>query len=224
MSRRLISLGLACLIAFAPGPAWGALGFGDIVFDPTNYVENLATAVSTAATLTEAIQITENTLLNIASLEEVILIGSPYMAELEELWAEAEGVLRAMQRVADNFEALFGTDNLPVTAYAYHLRRSEIFEYKRDAAWYATRVQQLIGSTIQLIDRIGRLLRSIPALVGGKQATLTAVQAQLDTVRQLQQSEVRQAALDHLKVIESMDEASAIESLKRINEDTFKNW
>jgi conjugal transfer/entry exclusion protein len=184
----------------------------------------LATAVSTAATLTEAIQITENTLLNIASLEEVILIGSTYTDELAELAAEAEGVVRDMQRVADQFARLFGTESLPVTAYLYDIRRSEIFEYKNTAAENVQRLQLLIRSTVRLLERIVRFINSIGALVGGKQATLTVLQAQLEAVQTLQRSDVRQAALDHLRVIQIMDEASSIQSLKLINQDAWKNW
>jgi conjugal transfer/entry exclusion protein len=224
MSRLRISVCLTLLVTMMPGSGWGAFGVGDIVFDPTNYIENLATAINTADTLIEAIEISEHTLLNIMSLEEVIIASGSYMSELAALWVEAEGVLRSMQRVSDQFDRLFGTGSLPLTAYAYSLRRSEIYQYRNTAAQSALRVQMLINSTVNLIDRILRFINSIAALVGGKQATLTVLQAQLETVHILQRSDVRQAALDHLKVIESMDEGSSIESLKLINDDAWKNW
>jgi conjugal transfer/entry exclusion protein len=224
MRQRRISVWLACLVALTPTVGWGALGIGDIVFDPTNYVENLATAIATADTLLEAIDINENTWLNIVSLNEVILTASSYTDEFAELAAEAEAVARSMQQVADNFSRLFGTESLPVTAFLYDIRRSEVYGYKYTAADHARRLQLLITSTIRLFERVIRFIDSIAVLVGGKQATLTVLQTQLEAVQALQRSEMRQAALDHLTVIDRLDEGSSIESLKRINQDAWRNW
>ena len=221
--RRCACLVICAMLLWA-SVSEALFGAGDVVFDPTNYVENLATAISTAGTLEEAILITQNTLLNIESLNELIISSSSFASELETLWQETQGLVSAMQRLSNQFETLFSTEHLPLTAYWYSVRRTEIYQYKKEAGWYANRVQLLIGSIVKVFERLGRWIRSIPGLVGNKQAQLTTLQTQMDIVRRLEQSEVRQAALDHLQVIDALDQGSAIESLKAINEDAWKNW
>lgn len=224
MRTQLINLGLTCLIVLAPSLAWGQFGIGELVYDPTNWLENSITAASTAETLLEAIDINLNTALNIASLEEIILQRSAYLEELAALGEEAVAIGIALQRVSSQFGALFGTESLPVTMFLYELRRSEIYGYKTEASEVVYRVLRFVSSTVALVERVVRFIGSIGGLVGGKQATLTVLQAQLETLQAVQRMDIRQIAMDNFKVIDRMDDASAIESLRLINKDAWKNW
>lgn len=48
MRKKLAALLMTGAIAFAPmQPAYALFGFGDIVFDPSNYAENVLTAART---------------------------------------------------------------------------------------------------------------------------------------------------------------------------------
>lgn len=219
---QLINVILGVLLV--PRLAWALFGIGDIVFDPTNYAENFVTAMESAKTTLEAIEISQHTLDNIASLEHVVLQEGGYLDDLMGLATEAEALLRDIQHLSDQFAYLFGTETLPINSELYALRRSEVYGYRYQAADTARRVQQLVRTTMRVISRGIRLVHSIPVLIGGKQATLSVLQAQLETVSTLQRSALHQAAMAELQMIEQLDDASATESLRRINEDVWSSW
>lgn len=54
-TRQVIALMMIGLVLW-PMTSWAAFGFGDVVWDPTNYVQNLAAALNTAQTVQKQVQ------------------------------------------------------------------------------------------------------------------------------------------------------------------------
>lgn len=83
-------LGMVCLVGLFQRNS-AAVGFGEIVFDPTNYAENLATAISTFTTMEKTIEILKWTLEDLKTLETL-----PAIAQVT--W-RLEGIMRLLTQM-----------------------------------------------------------------------------------------------------------------------------
>lgn len=102
MRKKLAALLMTGAIAFAPmQPAHALFGFGDIVFDPSNYAENVLTAARTLEQINNQIQQLQNEaqmLINQARN----LASLPYssLAQLQATIARTQNLLSEAQNIA----------------------------------------------------------------------------------------------------------------------------
>lgn len=129
---------LSMPMAFAGGGGAG----GEIVFDPTNYIENTVTALKTAQSVINEAQMVQNQLMQIKN-EAINLKNIP-----DQTWRDATGDLQNLANDVRQGQALaYSMDNLD-----QRYRQMYPTYDKYDATNYSKQYEQWSGSTQDIID------------------------------------------------------------------------
>jgi len=150
------------------------LGVGDIVFDPTNYVENVIQAYNTAEQLAQeaeqiAHQITqitnqvkqiENQARNLAHLDYSSLDDMTYaLNKLDGVINQAEGLGFHLSQMNDQFDELYPEiGNSPESAQIYSQKYTTWLEQTRSSINNALLAQGLVENNSEDRDRLTRLI------------------------------------------------------------------
>lgn len=117
MRKKLAALLMTGAIAFAPmQPAYALFGFGDIVFDPSNYAENVLTAARTLEQINNQIQQLQNEAQmlinqarNLASLPYSSLTQlQATIARTQDLLSEAQNIAYQVSEIETAFNEQYG--------------------------------------------------------------------------------------------------------------------
>lgn len=142
---RAISTLLILSVVLAPAPATAIFGVGDIVFDPTNFVNTLETAVR----LLKMVGIAQSQLAmmeaNLARLEDLIdMLNDPDLENLRKLEAiseNAEGLAYVVNALETSFKNLYPDFTSPVDAKAFDEMQRQWLTQTRESLRKAMEVQ-----------------------------------------------------------------------------------
>jgi len=115
-------------------------------------------------------------------------------------------------------------DGLADTSAAYRLRRTEVTRNILDSYHYAMKTQNLLGNTVRVVSRMLAFVNHVRGFLGNLQGLQQANEALQEQSRILTQANLQRAAFERAESIKAADEVSAIESLRRINDDVWSNW
>ena len=136
---------VATSMLLAPGSAFAIFGVGDIVFDPTNFVNTLETAVR----LLKMVGIAQNQLAmmeaNLARLEDLIeMLNDPDLENLKKLEAiseNAEGLAYVVDALEASFKNLYPDYTSPVDVKAFEEMQRKWLTQTRESIRKAMAVQ-----------------------------------------------------------------------------------
>jgi len=142
---KIITALLVAAMVLAPMPAAAIFGVGDIVFDPTNFVNTLETAVR----LLKMVGIAQNQLAmmeaNLARLEDLIeMLNDPDLENLKKLEAiseNAEGLAYVVNTLEESFKTLYPDYTSPVDTQAFDEMQRRWLAQTRESIRKAMAVQ-----------------------------------------------------------------------------------
>lgn len=222
--KKLRSLALTAAIipmVFA-APAHAIFGFGDIVLDPTNLIQNALTATRTLQQVTDQAQMLRNQITQMTRLG--IYVGDDFertLSELNRLTHQARGLTYRIDEIERVFELHFPD------AYAdwSKTEQAQIADAQQEAAIMAFR--DSIQMQAQITNAIEQDSRQLGVLMNASQASageLSAVQAgnQIEalTAKQTMQMQTLMAAQYRA---ESIDRSRAlyVEQMGAARHDAF---
>ncbi|HSX82586.1 MAG TPA: hypothetical protein VLQ80_28995, partial [Candidatus Saccharimonadia bacterium] len=120
--------------------------------------------------------------------------------------------------------ALFGLDNAPRTPNALQQRVNEIKALIFEARVYATRVQSLITTLGRALGHLSKLVSLVGIVTGNHSANQVIIQ-QLSLANQtLVTSTASQMAAQRADTLQQMSRELVIESLNRMEADSWASW
>ena len=169
----------AALSSVIVTPAYALFGFGDIVFDPSNYAENIVQAARALEQINNQIQSLQNEAQmlinqarNLASLPYSSLQQlQQSVARTQQLLAEAQGIAFDVQQVDQIFEEQYGSIDLSQTDQQLVDQARGRWENTVGALQDAMRVQAGV------VGNIDTQRAELSALVGASQTATGALQA-----------------------------------------------
>lgn len=231
MGRRIIPLLVAGSIAFAAtGPAEAVFGFGDIVIDPTNLVQNILTATHTLEQINNQIEQLQNEaemLLNQAedlksldynSIEHLKRV----LERIETLMREADEITYEVETSERRYEEHFPDSYKDLTNQEIVERATDQWVISRSAFRNAIKVQSGIVSSI---SDSRETLTELVSESQGASGNLSAVQAgnQLIALSVEQQMQMQQLMASHYRMV-ALEEArrAALEAQARERHQRFR--
>ncbi|WP_137392511.1 P-type conjugative transfer protein TrbJ [Rhodoligotrophos defluvii] len=226
MKRQLGAACLAVCFAFLPiQPARALFGAGDVVFDPSNYSQNVLQAARALQQITNQIRSLQNEVLmlqNMAKHLERLDYSSLHAIEMalrrvNLLMARAEGIAFEIDRTEQEFARLYPKD------YAATVTTDELsrdararWEHSMDALRQTMLVQaQVVQNVNADTGELARLVTASEAAIGSLQAQQATNQlVALSTKQQLQAQELvaaqyRAEALERARATAAQEQARA---------------
>ncbi|MCH8178909.1 MAG: P-type conjugative transfer protein TrbJ [Proteobacteria bacterium] len=180
-AHNLAALTTACVLAFGIAqPAHALFGVGDIVFDPTNLVQNTLTAVRTLEQINNQIrqlqneaQMLINQARNLASLPSSV-VGQlrANLATTQRLIAQAKGMAYDVANMDQMFQRLY-PEQYSATVSGNQMYRDAQERWKNTLTGLQTTMQMQAQASQNLSDDEGVLAD----LVGKSQSAVGALQA-----------------------------------------------
>jgi len=183
--KKIILSALLFLLLF-PETGKAILGVGDIVFDPTNYIENLMQAYNTAEQIAQqaqqiAHQVTqitnqvrqiENQVHDLAHLDYSSLDDMRgALSRLDSVINQAEGLGFRLSHMNNQFDQLYPEiGNSPDSAQAYSEQYTQWLEQTRSSINNALVAQGLVESNLDDKNRLSRLIEESQGAEGNLQA------------------------------------------------------
>ncbi|MFZ5610300.1 MAG: P-type conjugative transfer protein TrbJ [Pseudomonadota bacterium] len=180
MRKKLAALLMTGAIAFAPmQPAHALLGFGDIVFDPSNYAENVLTAARTLEQINNQIQQLQNEAQmlinqarNLASLRYSSLAQlQATIARTQDLLNEAQNIAYQVSEIETAFNEQYG-EAAASGDFADMIASAEA-RWHNSVASYEDALKVQAG----VVDNIERTRSELSNLVAQSQGATGALQA-----------------------------------------------
>ncbi len=223
MRRKIYALTLSLFVALAPlRPAYAIFGFGDIVFDPSNYAQNLLTAARTLQQINNQIRQLQNEaqmLINQANN----LANLPYSAsaqiqarlyQIQTLIRSAEGIAFTIAQTEAAFAAYYPENyetfsNLEMVTHA-RVR----WEQTRHALHDALVMHAQIANVVEAdTATLGTLMSESQSAVGNLQVTQAGNQLVALNVKQglqtqqLLAAQYRAEAIDRARTVAIEEQA-----------------
>src|SRR5262245_51770245 len=170
--KRMIGVLVAALWCGASSTAQAQFGIGDVVYDPTNWIQNLETAIQTTETAINTAEIIANQVLDLTAHEAWRLGAGTWVADLQQIQAlvlQAEGLAWDVARLNAQITSLFGLESAPMTSLEFRERQAEIRGYLYQSWSYAMRTQTLIQTLLATVEHILGIYESLTGLIGNKQ-------------------------------------------------------
>jgi conjugal transfer/entry exclusion protein len=213
--KRVLGLSVfVLLLARLPAHAQGIP-----VFDATNLLQNVVTAVQT-------VFIVANQVLELTGLDEIVL-GDEFSGDLEQISTiaqEAQGLSYDVASLQAQITVLFDLGTAPASTGALQERLTAIRQVVFESYVYALRTQTLLRTSISAINHLTRLVSAIEGFVGNMQGNQTMAQLQGNLNKTLTQLEVQTAAYQRAQSVERLSEALTLESINRINEALMEDY
>ncbi len=216
--RLLITAGVAVLaIACASLPAEAQFGFGGVVFDPTNYAQNLLTAERELQQVNNEIQSLENQATSLVN-QARNLASLPYssLASLDQSITQTEQLLTGAQRIAYDVSTIDQafTQNYPTSYPAgtpqAQLSADALTRWQNALAAFQDAMRVQAGA----VQNLDSTRSQINALVGSSQSASGALQA-VQSGNQLAALQTKQLA-DLTAVMAAIARAQSLDSARTI--------
>ncbi|WP_338446968.1 P-type conjugative transfer protein TrbJ [Pelagerythrobacter marensis] len=193
MRKKLAALMMTGAIAFAPvQPAHALFGFGDIVFDPSNYAENVLTAARTLEQINNQIkqlqneaQMLINQARNLASLPHSSLTQlQNTIAHTQDLLNEAQNIAYQVSEIETAFNEQYGEaaangDFADMIANAEARWRTSVAGYEDALKVQAGVVDNIEGTRAELSNLVSQSQGATGALQAAQAGNqLLALQSQ----------------------------------------------
>ena len=208
-----------------PNPSEAVLGVGDAVYDYAVHFESITTAIMTTQTVV-------NQILDLTPVDELIADQSTPMELLGFLVNIAchppSGRFSLSFRILDicsAFDRLYpAADRVPETSFEYVLWQQEKEEQTRQSAATAMRTQALIEMLGRDSESLAGLLRQVLSVIGNLQGVQVhhQIAAQHNTLAI--RAQLMNATFQRAMTTKLADEATSIESLRRINANIWSTW
>ena len=209
--RRKAALVLAAALALGTTmPAQAFLGGGRIVFDPSNYSQNVLTAARTLEQINNQIKQLQNQARNLASLDFSAL-GElrAALAATNELIRQAQGLAFDVAHMESEFRRLYPKEYAAtVSGQQMALDARERWQQSLEALRTATQVQS------QAVRNFASDERTLTDLVNRSQSAVGALQA-MQATNQLLALQSRQAMQAQQLQI-TQDRAAALEQARQV--------
>lgn len=225
MRRKLFAACLAASLALSPLQSAHALfGVGDVVFDPTNYAENLLTATRTLTVINQQVQQLANEaqmLVNMAKHLERLDYSSAVqvrtaLSQINLLMQRAEGLVYNVTEIEQEYARLYPEDFAALSNDDLLRDARQRWDYSRKAFAHALTVQaevvnavQADGLTLdQLIAQSQGAVGSLQATQAGNQLVALAAKQQIQT-QELLAAQYRAEAIERARQIAAEEAAKA---------------
>jgi P-type conjugative transfer protein TrbJ len=206
------SLGIALLIPSTPAKAL-------VVFDPSNYAQNLLTAARALNQINNQIKSLQNDALMLGNMtKNLSKIDFPQLkqiseslAQIEQLMGEAQAIGFRVGRVDEQFRAMFPSGFDDKAAAATHLAEAHA---RLDAAMGAFRQTMIVqGKVVENVESDGKLLADLVAKSQDAEGALQVAQAtnQLLALTAKQQFQI-QAMMAAQYRAESLEKSRRVQS------------
>ncbi|GAO21471.1 conjugal transfer protein TrbJ [Alicycliphilus sp. B1] len=209
--RRKAALAIAAALALGTAmPAQAFLGGGRIVFDPSNYSQNVLTAARTLEQINNQIKQLQNQARNLASLDFSAL-GElrAALAATNELIRQAQGLAFDVAHMESEFRRLYPKEYAAaVSGRQMALDARERWQQSLEALRTATQVQS------QAVRNFAADERTLTDLVNRSQSAVGALQA-MQATNQLLALQSRQAMQAQQLQI-TQDRAAALEQARQV--------
>jgi len=214
--KKFLILSVAALMTLSAVPQAHALfGIGDVVFDPSNYAQNVLTAAHTLTQIQNQIQMLANEaqmLINEAKNLEHLNFSTlgrirASIATIQRLFAQAQGIAFDLQRMQQQFDQLYPAAYGPdVTVDQMSADAHVRWQRARDAVDTAMQLQSQAKANFDddeaVLSDLVNQSQSVDGIVQAVQATnqLLALQArQQIQAQQLQITQGRAADLEQAR-------------------------
>lgn len=226
MRRKLCIVCLAACVALSPlRPAQALFGAGDVVFDPTNYSQNLLQAVRALEQINHQIKGLQNQVLMLQNMAKNLerldysSVGSIESAlrSINLLMGNAQGIAFQVDATEQEFARLYPKEYAATVASDTLARDArERWEHSRDALRHTMVVQAQVVRNVEVdSDELARLVAESDTAVGNLQAQQAANQLiALSTKQQLQTqgmiaAQYRAEALERARATAAQEQARA---------------
>jgi P-type conjugative transfer protein TrbJ len=235
--KHLLVILLFVLFLVFPRTGKAVLGVGDIVFDPTNYVENVMQAYNTAEQLAKeaeqiAHQITqitnqvtqiENQALNLAHLNYTSLDDvESALNRLDSVINQAEGLGFRLSQMNDQIDDLYPEiGDSPESAQAYSQKYTTWLEQTRSSINNALVAQGLVENNSEDRDRLTRLIDESQGAEGNLQVMQASNQISALLVQKTMELQTIVAANGQAAASRFAQETASEDYSKAWNENFF---
>ena len=233
MRKKLAALLMTGAIAFAPmQPAHALFGFGDIVFDPSNYAENVLTAARTLEQINNQIQQLQNEAQmlinqarNLASLPYSSLAQlQATIARTQHLLSEAQNIAYQVSEIETAFNEQYG-EAAAAGDFGTMIASAEA-RWHNSVAGYedALKVQAgVVGNIERTRSELSNLVAQSQGATGALQATQAGNQLLALQSQQMTDLTAAVAAQNRAQALDAARRASA-EAQARENLNRFLDY
>ena len=196
-----------------------------VVLDPTNLVQNTATAIESTITAIEAVIIEAQGVLNLTPLDG-FNVGEIWddLHQLEDIVNQASGLSYDLAAIEGEISALFNLETAPESRSALTERLNAIKSVRYESYVYAGKAQTILQTARNTVHHILGLLDTLAAIVGnmGGQQSL----GQFDAVvgQHAANLDVHIAAFNRAQTVDKLSEALIIESINKIQDRRMDDW
>ena len=210
----LLALPLLWLLSL-PLPARAQVGAA-LVYDPANWVANIAQVVQT-------VLIVANQILDLTALGDIV-VAADDMRELSGVIEDAYALKTDFTQLQFQVTALFDLQTAPDTRAGLDARLAEIKTLMYETRAYGIKVQSLMWTVQRTIEHINNLLTDLRGIVGNLSGQQTIAQMDTTVSKTLALIEVQNAAEQRSDTVDKLSEALVIESVNRINQKRIADW
>jgi conjugal transfer/entry exclusion protein len=225
MKRTLAGISVA-LWCVASDPAQAQFGIGDLVWDPTNWVQTSLTATQTTLTAINTAEIIANQVLDLTGLEAWAVEGT-LAADLQQIQAlvvEAQGLAWDVASLNAQLTALFGLEGAPRTSLEFSLRQQEIRQFMYLSWSYAMRTQTLVQTLLSTVDHILGIYNILRGIIGNKQGLQSIGQNQAKATQILAELDLHTAAMHRAQSVQGINDPLILQSIQHINHGVLDDW
>jgi P-type conjugative transfer protein TrbJ len=205
------------LLAFANAPAYALFGLGDIVYDPTNYAQNILTAERELTQINNQVQSLANEATSLLN-EARNLTSLPYSAltslnqsisQTQLLLTQVQGIAYSVSTIDQAFTKLYPA-TYGADASSQQLVSDARLRWQNALSGFQDTMRVQAGA----VQNLDSTRAEIEALIGASQSATGALQA-AQSGNQLTALQTRQLA-DLTAVMTSMARAQSLESARLI--------
>jgi conjugal transfer/entry exclusion protein len=218
---------VAGLVIWTSDPAQGQFGFGEIVFDPTNWIQTSETAIQTTLTAINTAEIIANQMLDLTGLEAWALDAGTWAADLQQIQAlllQVQGLAWDVQSLDAQLTALFGLEGAPGTSVDFSFRQQEIRQYMYLSWSYAMRTQTLVQSLLSTVDHVLGIYATLQGIIGNKQGLQSIGQYQAKATQILAELDLHTAAMHRAQSVQGINDPLILQSIQNINVGVLGDW
>jgi type IV secretion system protein TrbJ len=225
--KRMIGVLVAALWCWTSSTAHAQFGIGDIVYDPTNWIQNLETAIQTTATAINTAEIIANQVLDLTALEAWALDAGTWAADLQQIQAlvlQAQGLAWDVERLEAQLTQLFGLESAPMTSLEFRERQQAIRGYMYQSWSYAMRTQTLLVTLLSTVDHLLGVYETLLGIIGNKQGLQSIGQYQAKVAQALAELNLKTAALHRAQSVQGINDPLILQSIQNINLGVWEDW
>jgi type IV secretion system protein TrbJ len=226
--RRTISVLIVVTWCGLSSTVQAQFGIGDLVYDPTNWIENSVTSVKTAATAANTAEIIANQVLELTGLDAWALESFGNWEEdlqhLQELASQGEGLSWDLESLGAQITQLFDLDGAPLTSHDFRERQQEIRRYLYQSWSYALKTQTLVTSVLLTVQHILGIYSSVQELIGNKQGQQSLAQYQAKLTQVLSEMHTVTTAAARAKSVQGINDPLIAQSIDHINHGVLDDW